>query len=168
MAFEARTIGVQTLQANGIKPAGDQDLYSHLAFSVMEKIGVETSCRSFTSISPKSLIVALQSVPEFQADAKLANRWWPMEKQGDNLVPGESQNYPGLAGYAKVSQLDFQPGALLIEAHLAFAEPEKWFNGGAALRSKLGLIAQLQVRALRREISKQRKAERPEAEKGTE
>jgi hypothetical protein len=48
---------------------------------------------------------------------------------------------------------------LLVEAHFAFAEPRAWFDGAPILRSKLSLIAQDQIRRLRRELAEKRKEE---------
>ena len=44
--------------------------------------------------------------------------------------------------------------AVVVEVHFAFAEPLAWFEGDPILRSKFGLIAQDQVRRLRRELLK--------------
>jgi len=43
---------------------------------------------------------------------------------------------------------------VVIEAHTVLAEPYGWFEGAPILRSKFNLIAQDQVRKLRREMSK--------------
>jgi hypothetical protein len=40
--------------------------------------------------------------------------------------------------------------------HGGFVEPREWFQGNPVLRSKLGLIAQDQIRRLRREIQQKR------------
>ena len=39
---------------------------------------------------------------------------------------------------------------------MAFVEPQGWFQGNPILRSKISLIAQDQVRQIRREIEKKR------------
>jgi hypothetical protein len=54
--------------------------------------------------------------------------------------------------YAKICRTDLKPGALLVEMHFAYVEPDGWFQGETALRSKLLKIAQNQVRALRKEL----------------
>ena len=153
MSIETRPIDDAILESHGIKRIANHDLYSQLKFSVLEKIGLGLTCRSFTTVSEHSVVVAFRSVSDLDSDKNNANRWWPLVAKGEDLVAGEpSQNYPGMAGFAKLSQLGPHPEFVLVEAHLVFAEPEKWFNGAATLRSKLGLVAQFQVRALRKEI----------------
>ena len=40
--------------------------------------------------------------------------------------------------------------------HMAFVEPDGWFQGAPILRSKFSVIAQDQIRSLRRELAKKR------------
>ncbi len=94
-------------------------------------------------------------MPGFEDDPKYPNRWAALERiRGEERL---SQTYPydGGGGYAKISRLKLKPGALLVEAHFAFAEPRPWFDGAPILRSKLGLIAQDQIRSLRRALRKE-------------
>ena len=67
----------------------------------------------------------------------------------------------------KVSRLATVPGALLVEAHFAFSEPQAWFDGAPILRSKIGVVAQDQIRGLRRELAKSRKAAGARSSSGT-
>ena len=76
--------------------------------------------------------------------------------------PGEeggrrtSKPYQGGISYTKISRLAFQPGALLVEMHAAFVEPHDWFQGAPILRSKFSVVAQDQIRRLRRELERRR------------
>ena len=65
--------------------------------------------------------------------------------------------------YAKISRLKEPEGALLVEFHAAFSEPEAWFQGAPILRSKFAPIAQDQIRKLRRELLKNRPKPAPSA-----
>ena len=58
--------------------------------------------------------------------------------------------------YAKISRLDLKPRAILVEMHMAFVEPDGWFQGAPILRSKFSVVAQDQVRSLRRELAKKK------------
>jgi hypothetical protein len=44
-------------------------------------------------------------------------------------------------------------GAILIEYHVAYAEPHGWFKGANLLQSKLPILAQTVVRKLRRNLA---------------
>ena len=57
----------------------------------------------------------------------------------------------------KITRLAAEPNALLVEAHFVYVEPLEWFQGNPILRSKFGVIAQDQIRRLRREIAKKRR-----------
>ena len=99
-----------------------------------------------------SLLVAARTAPNLDADPKLASRWIPLTRKGTEEARGPARPYAAGASYVKITRLASEPGALRGEAHFAFAEPRDWFGGQPILRSKFGLIAQDQVRALRREI----------------
>jgi hypothetical protein len=65
---------------------------------------------------------------------------------------GKPHRYDGSASTTKISRLASVPGALLIESHFAFVEPMEWFDGTPVLRSKITMVAQDQIRRLRREL----------------
>ena len=48
------------------------------------------------------------------------------------------------------------PKIAIVEVHFAFAEPRAWFGGAPILRSKIALVAQDQIRRLRRELAERR------------
>jgi hypothetical protein len=121
---------------------------------LLDRIHVEATDRTIASRTDESWVIAARTDPRFDRDAKAPNRWWPIER-GEK--PGAVHPYPGGASYAKVSRLRLVPGALLVEAHFAFAEPRAWFDGAPILRSKISLIAQDQIRRLRRELAENRK-----------
>ena len=54
--------------------------------------------------------------------------------------------------YAKITRLHAPEGALLIEWHLVYSEPQGWFDGTNLLGSKMPAIVQSRVRATRREL----------------
>jgi hypothetical protein len=58
--------------------------------------------------------------------------------------------------YAKISRLGVKPGAVVVEMHMAFVEPDGWFHGAPILRSKFGAVAQDQIRTLRRDLASKR------------
>ena len=56
-------------------------------------------------------------------------------------------------GYMKASRLAQPSGAVLVEYHLVFEEPQGWFGGSNLLRSKLPLVCQDGVRKFRRRMA---------------
>ena len=63
--------------------------------------------------------------------------------------------FRGVAGYLQATQLKFQPGAVLVEVHTVYVEPEGWFGGRNLLASKLPIALQDSVRKFRRALAKQ-------------
>ncbi len=59
-------------------------------------------------------------------------------------------------------------GALFIEYHAAFAEPQGWFDGTNLLRSKLPILAQMIVRQLRRGFEKEASGARGQSTRSTQ
>jgi hypothetical protein len=163
MRFTPATVGVRDLKARGIEPpgsAGDKfprAWYVHLTGRLLDRIGVEATDRVVTTRSAESLVVASRTAEEFRAEGPDPNRWWPIRRSAGRDEAGASHPYDGGAGYVKISRLKSRPGALLVEAHVAFVEPRAWFDGAPILRSKLGLVAQDQIRTLRRELTRRRK-----------
>ena len=103
------------------------------------------------------LVVASMTDPSFR-EGELTNRWVPIPGPGDaKKDPGPPRPYEGSVGYSRIARLSEKPSVLLVESHVAFAEPKGWFNGASILRSKFGLIAQDQIRKLRREVAARRK-----------
>jgi hypothetical protein len=53
----------------------------------------------------------------------------------------------------KITRLAEPAGSLFVEYHVAFAEPQGWFQGANLLRSKLPIAAQDSVRKFRRTLA---------------
>lgn len=158
MRFASRWLGADDLKARGIEP-GRREWFAHLTGRLLDRIHVETTDRAVASRSDESWVIASRTDPRFDRDEMSPNRWWPIERRGNRESPGPAHPYAGGASYVKVSRLRVAPGAVLVEAHFAFAEPRAWFDGAPILRSKIGLIAQDQIRRLRRELAEARKEE---------
>jgi hypothetical protein len=103
-------------------------------------------------------VIASATDAAFANAGEFSNGWKPLSKPGGaEGAPAARQAYAGGISYAKISRVAFKPGALFVEMHLAFIEPDGWFQGAPILRSKFSLAAQDQIRSLRRELAKQRK-----------
>ena len=102
-------------------------------------------------------MVASRTDPSFDKAEPHANGWKSVTTTGGaNARTGVKQPYSGGISYAKISRVALKPGALLVEMHVAFVEPDGWFQGAPILRSKFSVVAQDQIRTLRRELAKKR------------
>jgi len=103
----------------------------------------------------KSVVATILLDARFRDDAELPNRWQPVLRDAAGRMElGTASPYSGLGGYIKVTELAEPAGALFVECHVAFDEPEGWFEGKNLLRSKLPLVVQDNVRTFRRKLAK--------------
>jgi hypothetical protein len=164
MRFETHLLSAEDLKARSLGETDSSDAraewYTHLTGLLLDKIHVEATTRVFATRSAESVVVASSTARAFDSDEKFPNRWWPIVRKGGRDEAGPAKTYAGGISYVKISRLAWKPEALLVEAHFAFAEPKAWFDGAPILRSKLTLIAQDQIRRLRRELAKHQRVEK--------
>jgi hypothetical protein len=58
-----------------------------------------------------------------------------------------------MGSYAKATSLKEPAGAILLEYHMVYDEPQGWFNGANVIRTKLPVIVQDSVKKLRRKLA---------------
>jgi hypothetical protein len=160
MNFQTRLLNDEDLRAAGIKAqpaaAGQHQWYSHVHARLLDRIDFEATNLIVASQSSESIVVASRTDPAFAKASSLSNNWKPISRDGSAKVDAAPKPYEGGMSYAKISKLAFKPGAVLVEMHMAFVEPDGWFQGNPILRSKFGAVAQDQIRSLRRELAKKR------------
>lgn len=156
MRFTAERIPDDAARAAGLTllPAQDGrwEWFSHVEGRLLDRITLGATDRVVATRGAKSLVVAARTDHGFAADGRYPNRWAALARKGSAEEAGPARSYGGGASYVKLSELAAEPGTLLVEAHLVFFEPHDWFQGAPILRSKLGVVAQDQIRRLRREI----------------
>lgn len=103
----------------------------------------------------RSVVAAMVLDERFRDDPDFPNCWRPItrDEQG-RTATGTATPHSGLGGYIKITPLQEPEGALFVECHVAFDEPEAWFGGKNLLRSKLPLVIQDNVRTFRRKLAK--------------
>jgi hypothetical protein len=154
MRFEARVLTAQELKAAGAEAPEGREWFVHSSGRLLDRIAVESTDRVVASKTADSLVFASRTDPRFGPDATFPNRWSTVEPKANGDALGPPQPYAGGIGYAKITRWKGLEKAAVVEVHFAFAEPTGWFQGDPILRSKFGLIAQDQVRRLRRELRK--------------
>jgi hypothetical protein len=157
MSFSVRTLDDAELKGRPKAAEGSLDRFIFSQGTLLDRINVTTVNHIVASKAGQVLVVASLTDPSFQ-EGDLTSRWVPIPGSGDSKKdPGPPRLYEGSAGYSRIAPLSEKPSVLLVESHIAFAEPKAWFNGASILRSKFGLIAQDSIRKLRREVAARRK-----------
>ncbi len=165
MAFRTRILGPDDLRKARVAPTpekegrgGPETWYAHVHGRLLDRIAFDATSRAQATRTDDSIVVAARTDPAFDRTeaGDAANGWRPVAGKDDE-AGGEGKPYAGGVSYTRISRLAFQPGALLVEMHAAFVEPHEWFQGAPILRSKFSIIAQDQIRRLRRELARRRK-----------
>jgi mono/diheme cytochrome c family protein len=160
MAFRNRLLKADDLRAARISPAGEvpgiNTWYAHIQGRLLDRIAFDVTNEVVASRSSESLVIAARTALAFGKGGPNGNSWSAITSPGGPKVESAVHPYAGGCSYAKISRLIFKPGALLVEMHAAFVEPHAWFQGAPILRSKFSVIAQDQIRSLRRELAKKR------------
>jgi hypothetical protein len=160
MWFQTRLLKPDDIRSAGVEQAaaatGENTWYSHVHARLLDRIDFEVTNQVVATQSAESVVIATRTDPAFAKARAAANGWKPLSPAGDPNGESRLEPYSGGISYAKISRLGFAPGALLIELHVAFVEPDGWFQGAPILRSKFSVVAQDQIRALRRELARKR------------
>ena len=123
---------------------------------LFNRVKVRGTMRARLSRGPESVTVAAILDPRFAQDREFSNAWRPLQVDDAGRVnSGSARPYTGAAWYCKATKLKQPLGAVLIEYHIVFDEPEGWFNGANLLRSKLPLLVQDGIRKFRRRFAEQ-------------
>jgi hypothetical protein len=147
---------------------GDTE-YDVVEFTLLERVRLRVTTQTTRSKTAASDLAASILDRRFMKDAEFPNLWRPIARDDEGRRRlGQPQPYFGFGGYAKVTRLIEPPGALFVEYHAAFAEPQGWFDGTNLLRSKLPILAQMIVRQLRRGFEKEASATRSQSTRSTQ
>lgn len=124
--------------------------------TLLDKVRISATTQNVKTQTADSVTIASVLDPKFNQDTEYPNSWRPISaNDAGQRQAGSPQPYAGLGSYIKVTRLAEPSGALFIEYHVVFAEPQDWFHGANLLRSKLPIVAQDMVRTLRRYLEKQ-------------
>jgi hypothetical protein len=147
------------LLRRGLRPPQRDDEPHYFAdeLRILGRVRIAMTTRSAMSETQDSIVLASMLDTRFANDSQFPTHWRSVRRdESGRRALGRPQPYSGYGGYAKATKLAKPAGAIFIEYHLVFAEPEGWFDGSNALRSKLPLVAQYIIRQLRQELAKSR------------
>ena len=123
-------------------------------FDLFDRVVVTATRRVVVTRHPESALVAAMIDSRFTKSPSHPNQWQAVARgDGEEFQLGAPQPYESAGLYAKVTKLKEPAGALFIEYHHVFCEPEPWFSGSHLLRSKLPMVVQDAVRKLRRKLA---------------
>ena len=123
-------------------------------FDLFDRVLVTVTRRVVVTRYPDSALVAAIIDPRFTRSPAHPNYWQSVSRgDGDPSKLGPPQPYESAGLYAKVTRLKEPAGALVIEYHHVFCEPEAWFSGSHLLTSKIPMLVQDAVRKLRRRLA---------------
>jgi hypothetical protein len=144
----------ESLRKRGIELEDDaREAYLHAVRNVQNRVQVSVTIHTFWSRTDDSILLANRLDPRFVEDREFPNQWRPLTRDpAGRLQAGAPQPYDGVGGYTKITRLAEPQGALFIESHMIFAEPDGWFDGTNLLGSKMPAIVQHEVRSARRDL----------------
>ncbi|MFM7150870.1 MAG: hypothetical protein ACKO23_13595, partial [Gemmataceae bacterium] len=146
--LKERNIPVET--AKGI-----EDRYWLTEMGLIDRIQISGVMRTRKQ-NVDGLVTTMILDDRFSEDKKYPNRWRAIKEGEGKADLGPPNPYRGFGGYVKATPIPDQEGAILIEMHFGFAEPEEWFEGRNLLASKLPLAVRNNVINLRRKLSGKR------------
>jgi len=123
--------------------------------SLFDRVELSATRQVLITRRPDSLLIAAAIDPCFNGDPEYPNQWRSMSRDLDNphrVVYGQPQVYTSAGFYGKITRLAEPAGAMFVEYHVVFEEPEGWFSGANLLGSKLPLVIQDEVRKFRRRV----------------
>lgn len=152
-SFQGHTLTSDELHTRQLVPASNERLF-HLAFNLFDRVQVSATNHAMLTRSADSALVAGRIDPRFDSDSKLPNCWQSLSRDSlGRLQAGPAHAYRAAIWYVKATRLHEPAGAMLVEHHIAFDEPQAWFDGANLLRSKLPLLAQDAIRRFRRKAA---------------
>ena len=141
------------LSARHITTVADERIFAG-TIDLFDRVRLTAAIDGRQSHTDESVVVAISVDPRFSADTQFPNSWRSITRgAGRALQLGAAQPYKAAGGYMKASRLAQPSGAVLVEYHLVFEEPQGWFGGSNLLRSKLPLVCQDGVRKFRRRMA---------------
>jgi len=151
---KVRTLTTEELRKRGIDAQNTADRrWVAVTSNLLGKVRINLTTENQKTELPDSVLIASLADARFEGDAEFANNWRSLSTDdAGQRQTGPPQAFSGLGSYVKATDLEDPNGAIFIEYHVAFVEPQGWFHGTNLLRSKLPIVAQDMVRRFRRSL----------------
>ncbi len=150
--FMIKVLTESDLMRRGLMPprCPEDPRYFATELSLLGRVRISATTTGANSETHDSILSASMLDTRFANDPQFPNRWRPfLRDESGRRYLGPSEPYSGYGGYVKATRLIEPEGAILIEYHVAFAEPAGWFGDSNSLRSKIPILTQYIVRQLR-------------------
>jgi hypothetical protein len=157
--FMIKVLTESDLMRRGLMPprCPEDPRYVATELSLLGRVRISATTTGAKSETHDSILSASMLDTRFANDPQFPNRWRPfLRDESGRRYLGPSEPYSGYGGYVKATRLIEPEGAILIEYHVAFAEPAGWFGGSNSLRSKIPILTQYIVRQLRSGLERSR------------
>jgi hypothetical protein len=152
-----KLLTAEELKARRIEPlisANVIENYGNADVQLFNRVRVRGTSRSIQTKTDESVTYATLLDPRFVKDEKYPNQWQSVSRDdAGKLSYGPLRPYTGLGAYAKATTLKEPEGAIFLEYHMVFDEPQGWFNGANVIRTKVPAIVQDNVKKLRRKLA---------------
>lgn len=149
---KAKSITRDDLMKRGIDPKNldaKKEGYAFIEFDFLEKVRLRVTGRGMASKSGDSIVAGAEVDSRFRGDKEFSNEWQSIIKENGMVKHGPASPYGGSGMYVKITKLAVPEGAVFVEQHIVYAEPEGWFEGANLLRSKLPPVVTINVRRMR-------------------
>jgi hypothetical protein len=143
----------RNLEVGGIAN-GTEVTYALLDVNIVEEVRLRGITRGMYARTSESLTAVACLDELWLHDREFPAQWFPWIRNSEDgrLVLGEPSDYSIAAAYGRATALHEPAGAILVEVHVIFAEPEAWFDGRNLLRRKLPTVLQHAVHSFRRKL----------------
>jgi hypothetical protein len=128
--------------------------YGFVEFDFLGKVRLKATGHAMWTRTDESVVAAAEIDPRFLKDKEFPNEWRAITNAGGKVQLGNPHPWTGAAMYLKITKLANPAGAMFVEQHIIFAEPQGWFGGANLLGAKLPAAVQDNVRTMRKEFQK--------------
>ena len=157
---ELKARQIPSTNGDGVKlslaPGQTEERFAHTVATILDRVELHSTSRCVLSRTEDSVVIATLVDHRFDNDREFPNKYRRLIRSdgGEATTKGQPQPYAGAGGYLKATQLSQPKGAILVEYHSIYSEPNDWFNSANLLQSKLPILLQSRVRELRRDLRK--------------
>ena len=123
--------------------------FAFIEFDFLEKVRLRVTGHGMATKSGESIVAGAEVDARFRGDKEFPNEWQSIVKEGGETKLSAAQPYGGSGMYVKITKLIAPAGAVFVEQHIVYAEPQGWFDGANLLRSKLPPVMTVNVRRMR-------------------